>query len=135
MAPYIDLTEEIIIMIWKVYMTKKNSGIKIETNNMKRNGRCVVHGDASPVKIAYYVQRLLEKNMETKKIILIISYQFGNDAVREFAKMYRYCIYMEDIRRIANLIYNIPKKNIDGAMDKVLHNILIKKKRSFLVNI
>ncbi len=105
----------------------KNSGKKIKNNNRKRNGRCVVYGDASPVKIAYYVQRLLEKKMGAKEIMLIISSQFGNDDVREFAKMYRYCFYMEDIRHIANLIYRISKKDIDGAMDRVVYDILVKK--------
>lgn len=87
---------------------------------------CIIR-DTSPVKIAYYVQRLLEKNIGTKEIILIISSQFGNDNVREFARMYRCCIYMEDIRNIANLIYNIPKKNMNDAMDTVLHDVLIKR--------
>jgi len=34
---------------------------------------------------------------------------------------------MEDIGRIANLIYNIPKKNMNKAMDTVLHDVLIKR--------
>lgn len=84
--------------------------------NRKRGSRYIIQRNASPEKIAYYVQRMLEKKMETKEIIYIISSQFGDD-VREFAKMYRYCFYMEDVRHIANLIYNIPKKNLDKIMD------------------
>ncbi len=119
--------EEIIIMIWKIYMVKKNGNKKTKVNNKNSYDRCFIRDKAYPVKIAYYVQRLLEKNIGTKEIILIISSQFGNDNVREFARMYRCCIYMEDIRNIANLIYNIPKKNMDDAMDTVLHDVLIKR--------
>lgn len=106
-------------------MTKNNDDKKIKINNRKKNS--VIQDRASPVKVAYYVQRLFEKKMGTKEIILIISSQFGNDAVREFAKMYRYCLYKEDIMRIANLIYHIPKKDMDGTMDRIVHDILIKK--------
>jgi hypothetical protein len=108
-------------------MVRKHSSKKIMDNNRKGGSRYTVQRNASPVKIAYYVQRMLEKKMETKEIILIISSQFGNDDVREFAKMYRYCFYREDIRRIANLIYNISKKNMNEAMNTVLRDILIKK--------
>ena len=104
---------------------KKNSGRKkININNMKGDIR---QRNDSPVKIAYYVQRMLEEKLGTKEIIYIISSQFGDDDVREFAKMYRYCFYIDDIRRIANLIYNIPKRDIDEVMDTVLHDILIKR--------
>ena len=102
----------------------KNSGRK---KMKKRKSGDIGKGGASPVKIAYYVQRMLEKKLETKQIIYIISCQFGNDNVREFAKIYRYCFYIEDIRSIANLIYNIPKKNMDETMDTVLHDILVKR--------
>lgn len=123
-------------------MVRKNNDKKIKVDNMRMDNRSIIHRNASPVKIAYYVQRLLEKNIGTKEIILIISSQFGNDAVREFANMYRYCFYMEDIRRIASLIYHIPKKNMNKAMDAVLHDVLIKKeifsqeyiKKHFLTN-
>lgn len=108
-------------------MARKSSSEKIMGNNRKDNSGSIIQRNASPVKIAYYVQRMLEKKMKTKEIILIISSQFGNEDVREFAKMYRCCFYREDIRRIANLIYNIPKKNIDEIMDTVLHDILVKK--------
>ena len=80
--------------------------------NRKNNSMKIMQRGASPVKIAYYVQRMLEKKMATKEIIYIISSQFGNDDVREFAKMYRYCFYIEDIRSIANLLYNITKKHL-----------------------
>ena len=104
---------------------KKNSGRKkININNMKGDIR---QRNDSPVKIAYYVQRMLEEKLGTKEIIYIISTQFGDDDVREFAKMYRYCFYIDDIRRVANLIYNIPKRDIDEVMDTVLHDILIKR--------
>ena len=113
-------------------MTKKNSNkvkvdnTKINTKiNRKINSKCIIQR-TSPVKIAYYVQRMFENKMETKEIILIISDQFGDTDVREFAKMYRYCFY-SDIRRIANLIYTIPKKNIDMAMETVVHDIMVKK--------
>lgn len=123
-------------------MVKKNGNKKTKVNNANSCDRCIIQNNASPVKIAYYVQRLLEKNIGTKEIILIISSQFGNDAVKEFAEMYRYCFYMEDIRHIASLIYSIPKKNMDGAMDTVLHDVLIKReifsheyiKKHFLTN-
>ena len=109
-------------------MTEKddNSGIK-KNYNRKIKSRDIGQKEASPVKIAYYVQRMLEKKIETKEIILIISSQFGNENVKEFAEMYRYCLYREDIRKIANLIYNIPKKDMDETMDTVLHNILVKR--------
>lgn len=108
-------------------MVKKNGNKKTKVNNTNNYDRCIMLNKTSPVKIAYYVQRLLEKNIGTKEIILIISSQFGNNDVREFARMYRYCTYMEDIRRIANLIYKIPKKNMNEAMDTVLHDVLIKR--------
>ena len=114
-------------------MVKKNGNKKTKVNNTNSYDRCIIRNKASPVKVAYYVQRMLEKNIGTKEIILIISSQFGNDAVREFAKMYIHCFYMEDIRHIASLIYHISKKNMDGTMDRIVHDIL--KKRSFLVNI
>lgn len=123
-------------------MIKKNGNKKTKVNNTNSYDRCIIQDKASPVKIAYYVQRLLEKNIGTKEIILIISSQFGNDDVREFARMYRYCIYMEGVRNIANLIYNIPKKNMNKAIDTVLHDVLIKReifsyeyiKKHFLTN-
>lgn len=119
-------------------MTNKNNNRKIQvndTNNYNKN-------KTSPVKIAYYVQRLLEKNIGAKEIILIISSQFSYDDIREFARIYRYCIYIEDIRRIANLIYNTSKKDMNKAMDIVLHDILTKReifsreyiKKHFLTN-
>lgn len=123
-------------------MTRKSGGKKIRGDNMKNNSSGIVQRNTSPVKIAYYVQRLLEKNIVTKEIILIVSSQFGNEDVREFARMYRHCTYMEDIRRIANLIYKIPKKDMNKAMDTVLHDVLIKReifsceyiKKHFLTN-
>lgn len=108
-------------------MAKNKSGRKSKINNRKKNNRNIIQNGASPVKIAYYVQRLLEKNVEKKEIILIISSQFGNDAIREFAKMYIYCFYMEDIRRVANLIYNTSKRKMDGVVDKILHDIMVEK--------
>ena len=103
---------------------EKNDRKKINVNNRKRNRRYIGPRSTSPVKVAYYVQRMLEKKLETKEIIYIISSQFGNDDVKEFAKIYRYCSYKDDIRRIANLIYNIPKKDMDETMDTVLCDIL-----------
>lgn len=108
-------------------MVKKNGNKKTKVNNTNSYDRCIIRDKASPVKIAYYVQRMLEKNIGTKEIILIISSQFGNEDVREFARMYSYCIYMEDIRNIANLIYSIPKKDMNRAMDTVLHDVMIKR--------
>ena len=123
-------------------MVKKNGNKKTKVNNTNSYDRRIILNKASPVKIAYYVQRLLEKDIGTKEIILIISSQFGNYDIREFARMYRYCIYMEDIGRIANLIYNIPKKNMEDTIDTVLHDVLIKReifsreyiKKHFLTN-
>lgn len=123
-------------------MVKKNGSKKTKVNNTNSYDRRIILNKASPVKIAYYVQRLLEKNIVTKEIILIVSSQFGNEDVREFARMYRHCTYMEDIRRIANLIYKIPKKDMNKAMDTVLHDVLIKReifsreyiKKHFLTN-
>lgn len=108
-------------------MARKSSSEKIMGNNRKNNSGSIIQRNASPVKIAYYIQRMLEKKMKTKEVILIISSQFGNEDVREFAKMYRHCFYREDILRIANLIYNISKKNMDETMHIVLHDILVKK--------
>src|SRR3989344_5609279 len=110
-----------------MFMVRKHSSKKIMGNNRKGGSRYMVQRNASPVKIAYYVQRMLEKKVGIKEIILIISDQFSNDDIREFAKMYRYCFYREDIRHIANLIYHIPKKNMNETMNTVLHDILIKK--------
>ena len=106
---------------------EKNDRKKINVNNRKRNRRYIGQRSTSPVKVAYYVQRMLEKKLEEKEIIYIISSQFGNDDVKEFAKIYRYCSYKDDIRRIANLIYNIPKKDMDKTVDTVLYDILKKK--------
>lgn len=112
-------------------MAKGSKKIKVDNyrkNNTKISRKINSRGRASPVKIAYYVQRMFENNMETKEIILIISDQFENTDVREFAKMYRYCFY-SDIRNIANLIYDIPKKTMDVAMGTVA------KRRFFQMNI
>ena len=106
-----------------------NSGRKkINVNNRKRKMKSggIIQRKASPVKIAYYVQRLFEQRLGTKEIIFIISSQFGNDDVREFANIYRNCFYRDEIRRIANLIYNIPKKDMDETMDTVLYDVLVK---------
>ena len=93
----------------------------------KMKSSCIGPRNASPVKIAYYIQRMIEKNIGTKEIIYIMSSQFGNDDIVEFAKTYRCCVYIDDIRRIANLIYNIPERDIKKTMDTVLHDILIKR--------
>lgn len=101
--------------------------VDIDMVKKNNNSEGIRQRNASAVKIAYYVQRMLEKNMGTKEIILIITSQFNNKDVKEFAKKYRRCFYRDDIRRIANMMYSIPKKNIDEAMDTVLHDILIKR--------
>ena len=110
-----------------LYGKVKRLMIFCEDQDKKMKSGYIIQRKTSPVKIAYYVQRMLEEKLGTKEIIYIISSQFGEDDVREFAKMYRYCLYIEDIRRIADLIYNIPKKDIDDVIDTVLHDILVKR--------
>lgn len=84
--------------------------------------------ETSPVKVAYYIQRMLEEKMEAKEIILMLSSQFNKKDLKKFADKYRYCFYREDIRRIANMIYNIPQKDMDKAMDIFAQDIIIRKK-------
>ncbi len=69
---------------------------------------------ASPVKIAYYIQRMLEKKMEIKEIIIILLSEFYKNDLMKFSELYRHCFYKDDIRRIANLIYNLPKKRLNS---------------------
>jgi hypothetical protein len=102
-------------------MRKRLGSKKINDKKSSKN-------DASPVKIAYYIQRMLEKKMDRKEILLMVLSQFNKKDLKRFADVYRYCFYIEDIRRIANLIYNIPKKNMDKAMDMFAHDIIIKQK-------
>lgn len=62
---------------------------------------------ASSVKIAYCVQRMLEKNMDATDIIPVILLLFDRRDLKKFAYDYRRCLYMDRIRRIANFIHGI----------------------------
>lgn len=111
-------------------MIKKKNDKNIENVNKivnREDNKECIKNRASPVKIAYYIQRMTEKQMNIKEILLILSSQFERKDLRKFAESYRYCFYIEDIRRIANLIYNIPRKNMDRAIDIFVHDFAIKK--------
>lgn len=116
----------IIMDIGDVYMPKKNSNKDAKRRNSK-NRKGDTKNRSPPVKIAYYTQKMLEKEMGTKEIIMLISSQFGNRDVREFADAYRCCVHNIGIRRIADLIYNIPKRRLDDIIDVFSHDVMIKK--------
>lgn len=63
--------------------------------------------DASPIKVAFYVQKLLDRQIDIKEVILIISYQFNKKSLAEFAEIYKDYTLRDDIRRVANLIYSV----------------------------
>lgn len=102
-------------MIMNVDMLQERDDGNIKNINKRlKKGKKI---RASPVKIAYYVQRMIEKRVSRKEILLILHSQFDRNDLRKFAESYRCCTYIEDIRYIANLIYEVPRKNMDEATD------------------
>ena len=51
---------------------EKNDRKKINVNNRKRNRRFIGQRSTSPVKVAYYVQRMLERKSWKKKKLYIL---------------------------------------------------------------
>ena len=98
--------------------------IYMNKTHRRKNGN---KDETSPVKVAYYAKSMLEKDIDKKEIILVLADRFNKDDLKEFADKYRHCFYIEGIRHIANLIYSIPTKNLDKAMDLFSYNIRIKR--------
>lgn len=72
-------------------------------------------------KIAYYVQGLYKKDSDTGKIILVITSQFCEEDLRNFAEKYKECHNDNNVRHIANILASVPSK----TMDKYLQNIAL----------
>lgn len=83
--------------------------------------------DASPIKIAFYIQNMLDKKIDIKEVMLIISSQFNKESLAQFAETYKDCSYIDDIRHIANIIYSIPPKDINKALKTFAHDIFVKR--------
>lgn len=97
-------------------MTNKNDNKKIDDNSIKNN-EVKTRKRASPVKIAYYVQRMLDNKISKKEILLVISSQFDRKDLKRFANMYGDCFYMEDIRYIAGIVHNILRSKTKHAIE------------------
>jgi hypothetical protein len=68
---------------------------------------------ASAEKIAYYVQGLYGRSVDTGKTILVVKSQFDDNDIKEFADKYYMCSNNNNVRRVANLLRSISSKDMN----------------------